>query len=355
MARRKPLLVALATLALVLSGCASSGRMSNDAASGDRPAGTAAGEPTTTSTAPSPRASAAADVEITSDVSFESSSLNALGGLDVYTPAATGSWPVVVMFHGQPTTKSFLASYATRVAELGFVVFVPTWGQSGGPDYDAMRVKDQLLADGIQSACALAFAGERAATYGGDAASLTVFGHSAGGNIASVVVLAQPEVGDGCLAHDIPQVDTLVTWDGDWLIITEAAGWDAHLAADPTLMESITPWAHLPAPPDMRFVMLQPETSGEGRTASDSVGAGDWLAARDPDGTMTATLEAIGAFDDGFISPDETDRVFAEVLRAAGADVILKTLPSSSHGQLSAEGWSVLLDTFRKIGGPPDQ
>jgi len=32
------------------------------------------------------------------------------------------------MFHGQPMTKDGQGEYAHRVAELGFVVFVPEWG-----------------------------------------------------------------------------------------------------------------------------------------------------------------------------------------------------------------------------------
>ena len=351
MSRRRTFLVALATLALALEGCASSGATSRGPATAESSASGAGAGPTTELSVPTQSASRAAEVKVIPDLAFESSSLNALGGLDIYAPAAAGPWPVVVMFHGQPLTKSFLASYATSVAALGFVVFVPTWGQSGGHDYDAMSIKDQLLADGRQSACALAFAAERAPEYGGDAESLTVFGHSAGGNIASVVVLGQPAVGGGCLAQATPEVDVLESWDADFLIVTEAAGWDAYLAGDPTLMESITPWAHLPPPPNMRFVMLQPENSGVGRTATDALGADGWLAARDPDGTKTAVLDEIGAFDDGFIAPDETDQVFAEALRAHGADVTLLTMPGSSHTGLSPEGLSVLLDAFREIGG----
>jgi pimeloyl-ACP methyl ester carboxylesterase len=295
--------------------------------------------------------SAAANVIVTRDVPYESESLNELGVLDVYAPTADGEWPVVVMFHGQPLTKTWLTSYATRVAELGFVVFVANWGQGGGPDYDAMTLKQKLTVENVQAACAIAFAVERAAQYGGDASSLTVFGHSAGAMIASVAVLGQPELADGCLAQASPQVDVLVTWDGDWLVVTKAAGWDDYLAAEPTVMESITPWAHLPPPPGLRFVMLQPETSGEGRSAIDARGETGWLAARDPDGTLTSELEAINAFEDDFIAPDETDRVLGAALRTYGADVTYEEMPGSTHIRLSSEGWGVFVDVFREVGG----
>jgi pimeloyl-ACP methyl ester carboxylesterase len=339
-AGRSALAAALGALLLVLVSCAGAGvrQTEEPVASASRPEPGTSGSP-------------AANVTVTKDLAYESSSINALGVLDVYAPTADGVWPVVVMFHGQPLTKSWLTSYATRVAELGFVVFVPTWGQSGGPDYDAMTVKQQLTADGVQAACAIAFAVERAAEYGGDASSLTVFGHSAGAMIASVAVLGPPELADGCLAQASPQVDVLVTWDGDWLVVTKAFGWDDYLAAEPTLMESITPWAHLPPPPGLRFIMLQPETSGEGRSATDARGETGWLAARDPDGTLTSALEAINAFEDDFIAPDETDRVLGAVLRTYGADVTYEEMPGSSHLGLSSEGWEMFIDVFREVGG----
>lgn len=293
----------------------------------------------------------ASTVTVTRDVAYESSSVNVLGVLDVYAPTATGTWPVVVMFHGQPLTKSWLASYATRVAELGFVVFVPNWGQGGGPEFDAMTVKQQLTVENVQAACAIAFAVEQASQYGGNAGSLTVFGHSAGAMIASVAVLGQPELAEGCLAEASPQVDSLVTWDGDWLIVTKPLGWDDYLATEPTLMESITPWAYLPPPSGMRFVMLQPDDSGEGRSATDARGPDGWLAARDPDGSRTASLEAMGAFDDEFIAPDETDRVLGEALQAHGAEVTYVTMPDSSHVSLGEAGWEAFVGAFEALRG----
>ncbi|HEX6128294.1 MAG TPA: hypothetical protein VF071_04650 [Candidatus Limnocylindria bacterium] len=331
---------ALCALLLLLSSCGAAGVRQTDNPSAG-----------TTATEPGSSGSPAANVTVTRDVGYESSSLNRLGTLDVYAPGQAGEWPVVVMFHGQPLTKSWLASHATRVAELGFVVFVPEWGQSGGPAYDALTMKDQLTADGVQSACAVAFAAERASEYGGDASSLTVFGHSAGGNIASVAVLGPPALSDGCLAREAPQVDTLVTWDADFLIITKAFGWDRFLAEDPSVMDTITPWAHLPPPSGMRFVMLQPDDSGEGRSATDARGPDGWLAARDPDGTVTSSLEAMGAFDDNFIAPDETDRTFGDALRASGFDASYATMPDSSHMNLSDAGWEVFLAAFEALQG----
>ncbi len=71
-----------------------------------------------------------------SDIAYELSNPLLLPGvLDVYAPATAGPWPVVVMFHGAPSgvsTKSDYRDHARKVADLGFVVFVPDWGHVPG-------------------------------------------------------------------------------------------------------------------------------------------------------------------------------------------------------------------------------
>jgi len=350
MRRVRPVLSAL--IAVVVAGCVASPVTPTEEPSPPPVTALPSATPLVTD-APATSALESPAVVVTKGVPFESASLNELGMLDVYAPGPDLGWPVVVMLHGDPMTldRGYLAQYATWVAELGFVVFVPTWGHSGGAEYDAMTFYEMGMADAAQAACATAFAAEHAEDYGGDAASLTVFGHSAGAMVGSVVVLAQPELRPGCLASAksaTPKVDFLVPWEGDWLMIYNF--WDSILADDPAVMETITPWAHLPGPAGLRWVFVRSETPGESRSATDARGPDGWLALRDPDGGLTAALEENGAFDDNLIGPADSDDVLVDKLEAQDADVRVLIMPDSNHNHLSAAGWQVFLGAFREIG-----
>jgi acetyl esterase/lipase len=115
------------------------------------------------------------------NVPFESSDPAMVPGvLDVYSPANAGRWPVVVMFHGQPGARGDLAAQATRVAERGYVVFVPDWGDvAPGQTFD-LTSQEGMTASDAQNACAVAFAESHAADHGGDPSTIIVFGHSGG-------------------------------------------------------------------------------------------------------------------------------------------------------------------------------
>ena len=65
------------------------------------------------------------------------------------------------------------------MADLGFVVFVPTWGPAWRRH---AFTYERGLAINSQAACAVAFARAHAAEYGGDPATMIVFGHSGGAN-----------------------------------------------------------------------------------------------------------------------------------------------------------------------------
>jgi hypothetical protein len=350
--RLRSLSVAALVLGLVLGGCGRSATTPSQEPSRSidpgSPSPSAVESPVSSASA---RADADADVVVTRDVAYERSSVNELGLLDVYAPRQAGAGlPVVVMFHGgtMGVYKEYLGRYATGVADLGFVVFVPSWGHSGGAEYDALAVRGQLAADAAQAACAAAFATEHAGEYGGDASSFTVFGHSFGANVGSIVVLAPPELADGCLATGRPPVDVFVPWEGDWLLTCPFC--DPWLVDDRSLMEVITPWSHLPAPPGLRFVVLRSENPGEGRGAADATGPDGWLILRDPDGVLTAALDANGACDTDIIGPAAGDTVLIDRLQAQGVDVTLEIMPDSSHEKLSEAGWEVFLDAFAEIG-----
>jgi poly(3-hydroxybutyrate) depolymerase len=114
--------------------------------------------PTSTATpAPTP------SVIVTRDLAYEPADSPLAGRtLDIYAPAGAGPWPVVVMFHGFQGSKADQAEYARKVADLGFVVFAPTW-DSGLP-----TIGGDNLAYASQAACAVEYARSHAGEYGGD-------------------------------------------------------------------------------------------------------------------------------------------------------------------------------------------
>jgi len=324
---------------------------------------TTASAPTTTpavaSLTPSPATSARQSpapsqesVSVVRDTSFESDGdILAPGVLDIYVPTEGDAWPVVVMFHGDPSaaTKSYLSPYAKAVAAEGYLVYVPTWGQSGGGAYHGASVTDQLVADGAQAACAVEFARSDAATRGGGT-QLILFGHSAGGNIAAQVAFGRPPPSAGCLdERSLGAIDALVTWEGDWLLGDPS--WDSVLADDAGPFDVITPWAHLSDQTDLKVVMLVTDSTLT-RPMSDVAAVDAFLAARDPTGKLRPILDAEGAFDDGIFGLAEEQTLLYDVLRAQGNPVTLDVMSGSSHEHLGDEGWPVFLKAFRNASAP---
>jgi dienelactone hydrolase len=177
-------------------------------------------------------------VKKTADIAYESENpVLTPGVLDVYAPAKAGPWPVVVMFHGGGGDKGDLNTHGRRVADLGFVVFNATFGAGR---QNAALTYDEARAIGSQAACAVEFARAHAAEYGGDPATMIVFGYSAGATAGAFVAFARPEPTAGCLGGaTLGAIDALVTWDGEWLLQTTFLRWDERLAADPRVMEAI--------------------------------------------------------------------------------------------------------------------
>ncbi len=97
--------------------------------------------------------------------------------VDVYVPAGHGPWPVVVALHGATVYKnnSILTVIAKAAAEAGMLVFAPNW-VAQWPALSAEFVRSE----GPVLPCALAFAQQEAARYGGDPARTVVYGHSGG-------------------------------------------------------------------------------------------------------------------------------------------------------------------------------
>ncbi len=272
------------------------------------------------------------------------------GVLDVIAPAEPGPWPVVVMFHGgPPLNKNVLRQYGERVAQLGFVAFVATWGAGGvfPPSYD------ELLAARSQAACAVAFARAHAAEYGGDPERMILFGHSGGANMAALVAFAQPEPSVDCLGGpEVGPVDALVTWEGDWVAMGPDVPWDSQITGDPRILEGYTPWTFIPEHPDLKVVMLVSEDPGVQHLLRDAAAVESFIAVRDPSGDLRGYLEANDAFADGAFDLAETQDVFFSALQQQGNPVSLDVMPSSTHTGLSEDGWDVFLAAFEKALAP---
>lgn len=344
--------IALILGSLLAAGCAGSGQTAPPTAA---PAATPTQAPTSapavtpTSPASPTLTPTPTPVTVTAelDVSFESANpLNPPGILNVFAPVRPGRWPVVVMFHGNPdaVSREYLSVHARRVADAGFVVFVPDWGKPGGAAWDALSVVGEVNAAAAQAACAVAFARARAADYGGDPAGMIVFGHSGGGSIASVVAFGRPAPTGGCRGGTkLGAIDALIAWEGDWILAPPF--WDSVLADEPGVLDALTPWKHLADRRDLPVHFVVSANPGLGRAD------GPWLEDRDPSGAFRRLFEAIGALDDGYMGVDELQAMFARALEEQGNPVTYGVMPDSTHESISPEGWKVFLDAFRKAAG----
>jgi dienelactone hydrolase len=309
------------------------------------------------STAPTLTPTAGLETRSEEDIASGVDKLMAPGVLDVYWPVAPGPWPVAVMFHGGmgDVNRSYLSSYAQKVAALGYVVFVPNQGFSGGAAYDALLPHEREEASGAQSACAVAFAAQEAPKYGGDPTWITIFGHSSGANEAAKVAFRNPEPSIGCFADTKAEADALIVWEGDWLMAATPSFWDPIHATDPAAFDAVTPWAHIASRPALRVLMLLSENPGiPGRDAKDALGPEGWLTVRDPDGAFTTALQAVGAFDDGDISLQEVQTLLADRLEGSGNLVSFDIMPGSTHEYLSLAGREVFLDAFKRAAALAD-
>jgi acetyl esterase/lipase len=298
-----------------------------------------------TSVSPSARTTDAAGSEVTavSDVLYQEDPDGTQHVLRVYAPATEdGPWPVAVMIHG---LGGGMAPTASEVADHGVVVFVPTWAEPRWTSAGTARAQANAIYE--QIACAVVFARADAERYGGDPSNLTLYGHSAGAGIASIVALSEPEVPEGCVARSGSVVpDNLVLFEGDWLVVGSSF-WDDLLREDPRVMDTFTPWSYLDEASRMPVHILDSDDTGfveyKYRAAE---GAGRWLALRDPTGTFRRSLEKLGAFDDGELSERDVQRLLLRRLKGLGYEATFHNLPDSSHNFLSEAGVQVVVDAI---------
>lgn len=138
--------------------------------------------PTPTFVQPTP----AYTVEVTKDVEYVTllAPDAPVQKLDVYAPTEPGPWPVVVVHHSGYQTKDnpMYSSLAEELAGRGLVVFVPQRRTTCATLFECAENNGAELLEVYESwACAVRFARERAADYGGDAGRITVFGHGSAG------------------------------------------------------------------------------------------------------------------------------------------------------------------------------
>ena len=300
--------------------------------------------PTSGPSAPSalPSPSRAPSVTATVDVAYEAPDARGLTKkLDVYVPVGAGSSPVVVMLHGGEVWKGFIAEWARAVSADGFVVFGPDWLENA----PGLTPREKYIADSRHATCAIAFARERAAEYGGDPATLVVFGHSGGANVGGTAAFNPPPVSDGCLASDAPATPTgLVTFEGDWLSMDPRH--DKEIAADPAVLDAATPWAHLAAVPDLPVVVLVSEGEGGVVEVPALDPPVDWRTARDPLALRERFLAAGIRADVA-----QQQAILAAALEAQGHPVTLRELPDSGHSTIGEAGLEVLREAIREAAG----
>ncbi len=304
---------------------------------------TPSGRPTTMSPSASTTAAAEPEVAVVSDVLYQEDPDGMQHVLRVYTPATEdGPWPVAVMIHG---AGGGMAPAPSEVARQGVVVFVPVWRLPSWASAKATRA--DATATSAQLACAVRFARAEAELYGGDPSNLTLYGHSAGAMIASLVAFSDPGVPEGCVVPPGPVVpDNLVVFEGDWLLMGDPH-WDNLLREDPRVMEAVTPWEYLDAGARMPVHILDSDDPSfvdyEYRTTE---GVGGWLALRDPTGTFRRKLARLGALDDGVVSEREAQRLLYDQLQSLGYQATFHDLPDSSHSFLSEAGVQVVVDAI---------
>jgi acetyl esterase/lipase len=210
--------------------------------------------------------------------------------LDVYTPAAgkaAPGHPVVVFFYGGNWDDGNRGMYRFVGAELasrGVVAIIP--------DY---RIYPEVVFPGFMedAAQAVVWARDHAAQYGGDPKNLFLMGHSAGGQIA-----------------------TLLALDGDYL---KAAGMSTRALAG--VIGLAGPYDFLPLHDDRLKTIFGPEAQ---RPRSQPI---NYVTPAAPPMLLIA-----GSGDDT-VDPGNTTRLAAR-LRSAGDQVTATIYPSVGHAQL---------------------
>ena len=248
-----------------------------------------------------------------------------------YAPTGDGSWPVVVALHGAPVYKNNVHTtvIVEAAAEAGMLVFVPNW-VAEWPSLYAMDA-EFVRSDSPAMPCALAFAQQEAAEYGGDPNRTVVYGMSAGATSGSHFVLGPTrDLTPGCRAQT-PPIAPVGAVLGDAEYFHNAAWWDGAFDKDLEEMQAIVAetvdpafWtAELPS----RIRLWAASNGTFPRSFGDPWDESGWFAQRDPDGTIRQDLDELGELDDGIISYIDEGLLLATRLQQAGIDTTFDIFP----------------------------
>ena len=262
--------------------------------------------------------------------------------VDVYAPVAEGPWPVIAVYHGFPDDKDAMAPAAEALAESGLVVFNFTWG---GLSLDS-EFNDAVLRQGP---CTLWYTLDQAGTYGGDASRVSLFGFSAGADMATGITMKGGEGDAGCVAppSDIPPVG-VISAEGDYFL---APDWNRLLGLDRSIAEVIPPWRFIDDYAGPPIHLMFDEHSRAAMVVGDvPEGAlADFIALRDPDGTLARDLEARGALADNVLDWGETTQYLHDRLIESGA---IASLTWTNYG-VHEVGPETMLEAISLAGGNP--
>lgn len=250
--------------------------------------------------------------------------------MDVFTPAGEGPWPVVVSFHGLGSrTKDMdeTVAVAEAAAAEHMVVFTPTW--IAGDPFPITRATFETWDDTVS--CAVAFAQENAAAYGGDPTDTVVDGFSAGAGAALLFASQDPRAAPiaGCETDQLPApVAGFVVGDVEsWL---HSGNFDDVFASEPEAIQARLATLIGPASweqRDAQFHLWVSENSMNPRPIGDASDDSGWFALRDTDGSIQADLERLDQFADGVVDQVDAGQLLDLRLADAGIETSLDIYP----------------------------
>jgi acetyl esterase/lipase len=231
------------------------------------------------------------EIEVIKDIPYTSQLK-----LDVYKPSEPGPWPIVVALHGGGTSKELFNVFSKRIAQLGVVVFTPTW-RSREPQGE--QITRSIITAGWEDAsCALRFARAKGAGFDGDPMRVVLVGYSGGGTAGSVMALAGDDFDGDCLVSGLSAFpDAFVGVDGAYDLIKCCIPDELYAKGSPEDWELMIPYTYLDRQPvhaEIKFHLI-----------------------------VGGTAELV-----------EMSETFYEQLTATGYETTLTQFPALDHGQI---------------------